>query len=236
MITVGNAIQTELTRRSDYAIRDPEFYNNNDNSTTEHVYGTKGEYWASNTTGEWKVTFAPFKPSPALPKYKPVVLAVQGNVEGRFVREPKGILWHATRSTSTIYNEVQEFYGTVQHVRNGAGGLGWHATVGPDLLAVHMLAAEWAFSAREHSDDYIAIEVAQRQLDVPIQVSSIKAAAHFVKVYVLPVWPNLDVVNQVHHSQLAAGIRDGKTDIFRRNDTLAIESWNAQFLETLRSI
>lgn len=236
MITVGNSIQQELIRRSDYAIRNPEFIHNNDGSDTEHVYGTKGEYWATNTTGEWKVTFVPFKLSPVLPAYKPVILVVQGNVEGRFTTQPKGILWHSTRSGNQTYNESQEFFGTVQYVRQGADGLGWHATVGPGLLAVHMFASEWAYNAREHSSEYIAIEVAQRGLDTPISADSIKTAAYFVKVSVLPVWPNLDLNKQIHHSQTAAGIRDGKTDIYRRNDIWAIEQWNAQFLETLHSI
>lgn len=60
MITVGAGIQAEMTKRNDYAIKNPVFYSNNDNSTTEHVVGTKGEYWASNTTGSWVVTFVPF--------------------------------------------------------------------------------------------------------------------------------------------------------------------------------
>jgi hypothetical protein len=60
MITVGDSIQQELTRRGDYAIKNPEFFSNNDGSSTEHVVGTKGEYWATNTTGSWVVTVVPF--------------------------------------------------------------------------------------------------------------------------------------------------------------------------------
>lgn len=237
MITVGNAIWAEMTRRSDHAIINPKFNDNNDGSQTEYVVGTKGEYWACNTTGNWVVTFIPFKVASNVNTYKPVILNVRGNVEGRFVSQPKGILWHSTRSGNANNNESAEFYGTVNYVRDGADGLGWHATVGPNLLAVHMLAAEWAYNAREHSDDYIAIEVAQSLLDKPISAGSIKAAAYFVKVYVKPVWPDMfQSLNQAHHSQTAAGIRDGKSDIYRRNDVLAINSWNKEFLETLEGL
>jgi hypothetical protein len=178
----------------------------------------------------------PFRIGPAPIGYKPVILSVQGNVEGRFASAPKGILWHSTRSTSPTNTEAQEFYGTVNYVRQGADGLGWHATCGPNLLAVHMLAAQWAYNAREHSDDYIAIEVAQRNIDIPISLDSVKAAAYFIKMYVLPIWPSLDLNNQVHHSQTVAGIRDGKSDIFRRQDTNIIQQWNMQFLNVLRSL
>lgn len=59
MITVGPGIQVELTKRGDHAIVNSKFYDNNDHSNTEYVIGTKGEYYATNTTGEWVTHFFP---------------------------------------------------------------------------------------------------------------------------------------------------------------------------------
>lgn len=140
-----------------------------------------------------------------------------GSVAGRLTRTPIGIILHSTRSTVARYSEAEEWGATVNYVRRGAAGLGWHATIGPGLLAIHMEADEWGHNAREHSSTYIAIELAQSTADKPISDESVESAAWYVRDRVLPRWPALSM-NLVLHSELPAGVRDGKSDAFPRDD------------------
>lgn len=179
-------------------------------------------------------TLLPKRVSPAQ-SYRPVILTVQGHVEGVFSTQPKGILVHSTRSTSPVNNQLQEFYGTINYVRQGADGLGWNATCGPNILAIHMQANQWAWNAREDSLNYIAIEHAQPNLDGPIDDNTLKASAYYIKHYVLLMYPNINI-NIVHHSELPAGKRDGKTDVFRWTDTKHIKEFNNRLIELVKEV
>lgn len=176
----------------------------------------------------------PFRISP-LHSYKPTILHVGGNVEGTMTTQPKGILAHGTRSGNSSNTESQEFYGTLNFIRNGAAGLGWHATIGPNLLSIHMSAEQWAYNAREHSDKWIALEFAQPVLGAEISDASIKAGAYYIKHYALRSWPTLPMTI-IHHSELPAGIRDGKTDIFARQDTQGIITFNNRLLQAIKEV
>lgn len=179
-------------------------------------------------------TLLPKRVSPAQP-YRPVILTVQGHVEGVFSTQPKGILVHSTRSTNQTNNQLQEFYGTLNYVRGGADGLGWNATCGPNILAIHMQANQWAWNAREDSLNYIAIEHAQANLNDPIDDNTLKASAYYIKHYVLPMWPKMPL-SIIHHSELPAGIRDGKTDVYSRTDTLNIKKFNNRLYDLIKEV
>lgn len=145
-----------------------------------------------------------------------------GNVAGSFIATPLGIILHSTRSTVARYSEREEWGATINYVRNGAGGLGWHATIGPGLCAIHMAPDQWGHNAREHSAAYIAIELAQSTVDKPISDAEVETAAWYIKEHVLPRWPALPM-NLVLHSELPAGRRDGKTDAYAHDDPRGAE-------------
>lgn len=148
------------------------------------------------------------------------MLDVPGHIAGHFHSPPRGIILHATRSGKAGRSEADEFGATLKFVASGAGGLGWHATVGPGLVALHLPAQRWGWNAREHSSEYLAIEFSQAQLGDPISDASIEAAAWWIEHVARPAWPDLPL-NLVHHSELPAGIRDGKTDVAPRGSAEA---------------
>lgn len=127
---------------------------------------------------------------------------------------PAGIILHATRS-GIAGPEVDEFWRTVNYVKSGAAGLGWSCTVGPGLLAPHIAPTDWGWNAREHSYQYLAIEFAQGQLGGPISDATLDAAAYWIRKYAFAQWPDLPLT-MPHHSELRAGIADGKTDVYPR--------------------
>jgi hypothetical protein len=151
---------------------------------------------------------------------------VPGNVVGEFVAgKPLGWILHATRSGQP-YSERQEFDGTVNYVKAGAAGLGWEATIGPGLVAIHNPPHEWAYNAREHSDDYRAVEIAQAHLGDPISDATLETLAWYIRTYG-GATPRVFVF----HSGLPAGQRDGKTDPFASGDPAG-----AVFLQRLRAL
>lgn len=140
-----------------------------------------------------------------------------GNIATAFTRTPEGIILHATRSGQASYSEIEEWEGTVNWVRNGVSGtgLGWHITAGPDRVAIHMPVTHWGWNARYHSGAYLAIEFAQPVLGAPISDETLDSAAWWINEVARAQWPNLPLT-LVHHSELPAGIRDGKTDVAAR--------------------
>ena len=153
------------------------------------------------------------EPPPATPvAERPTVLAtVPGNVAGNFASVPAGVILHGTRSGQN-YDVRQEFDATVNYVRAGAAGLGWHVTVGDMVIATHIAPQAWGWNAREHSDDYLAAEFAQAKLGGPITDGQINAFAWWFLTHARAVWPKLPAFFPTHAS-LPAGIRDGKSDV-----------------------
>jgi hypothetical protein len=135
------------------------------------------------------------------------------------ISTPRGFLLHASRS-GAAHDNAREFAALCNVARSNEQGLGWHASIGPGVVAVHMSPTMWGWNAREHSRDYIAAEFSQGQLWGEIEDSQIDAYCWWVQNEVLPVWPNIPRVF-VHHAQLAAGIRDGKTDVYPNTQPLA---------------
>lgn len=124
-----------------------------------------------------------------------------------FAHPPQGIIFHSTRSGQS-WDVNKEFEVTVNYVKNGAAGLGWNATIGNNVVAIHGPSDKWGWNARMHSRDYLAIEFAQAKLGDTITDAQIEAAAYYIKNYCQGVpyyFPE--------HRELPAGIADGKSDI-----------------------
>lgn len=145
---------------------------------------------------------------------------------GVFAFPPRGIILHGSRSGQS-WSIGREFVSTRNYAASGADGLGWNATIGPDAYSMHMTAREWGWNAREASRTYLAVEFAQSTVDEPITVGQVRAFVHWYAHEVVPVWGALDLSRDdalPMHSELAAGRRDGKSDVFplsdRRGDDL----------------
>jgi len=150
----------------------------------------------------------------------PTLEWVQGNVIGNLTA-PQGIILHSTRS-AIPRGEVEEYEGTLNYVRGGANGLGWNATVGPGLVCEHMNPDQWGWNAREASSHYVAIEHAQARLGDPVSDALLDASAWYIKNKVYARWPNMPRT-LVHHSELPAGVQDGKSDMAPKGSAKAEE-------------
>lgn len=142
------------------------------------------------------------------------------------------MIWHGSRS-GIERPLVEEFDSTRNFAAGGANGLGWNATIGEDAYSVHMAASSWGWSAREHSPYYIAIETANPNLGDLVTARIVKAAAHYWRYEVEPVYPGIKLTmsNQPTHAELPAGIRDGKTDCYQRGDSRADDLRRAMLKE-----
>jgi hypothetical protein len=150
-----------------------------------------------------------------------------GTIAGTFAQRPSGCILHGSRSGQG-WDVPAEFKSTRTYASNGAGGLGWHATVGEERLAdglivpaysVHMTARHWGWSARSESSKKLAIEFSQARLGNPISDDQIAAWAHWYEHEVVPVWGELDLDDDSalpFHSELSQGISDGKSDTWPR--------------------
>lgn len=101
---------------------------------------------------------------------------------------------------------------TLNYVNAGAGGLGWTATIGDGVVCMHMEITQWGHNSREHSSRWVAVELAQANLGGFITDRQIEGAAAVWKMardHYGPAFP----LRFVNHSDLPAGMRDGKTDV-----------------------
>jgi hypothetical protein len=81
-------------------------------------------------------------------------------------------------------------------------------------------ALHWGYNARQHSAFYIAAEFCQATVNVVISPRQVETLAEAWRREVLPVWPHLDpaLMQLPHHSELAAGVADKKSDAYPRGD------------------
>lgn len=151
---------------------------------------------------------------------RPTIHQVGGAVSGSFPQTPLGVILHGSRSghPKSIDQEWRDT--TFNWVPGGAmaAGLGWNITVGNNVLGVHMTPRQWGYNAREHSDEWLAAEFAQGQLGGHISDEQIEAFCWWFVNVARVEWPNLPAVFP-NHSELAAGIRDGKTDVELRGQS-----------------
>lgn len=141
----------------------------------------------------------------------PQIVAVAGNVAGRYATTPVGVILHGTRSGQP-YTTDQEYQATIRFVRSGAGGLGWSFTCGNGVIAVHMTPQQWGWNARSASSKHLACEFAQANLGDPITDAQIDAFCWWFLNVARAAWPNLPKAFP-YHSELPQGIADGKTDV-----------------------
>lgn len=140
---------------------------------------------------------------------------------GRFASMPKGIILHGSRSGRAGNPKAAEYRGTASWEVNNPGGLGWHATVGEGVVAVHLEPTEWGWNARAASDEYLAVEIAQATVDEPVTDAQVDALADWITTRVLPVWPGLPMRFPSHaevEKSGETGAIDGKTDVFPAGD------------------
>lgn len=139
---------------------------------------------------------------------------VQGNVIGTLL-DPEGCILHGTRSDQP-YNKREEYDSTVNYVRNGTDGItGWNVTIAEDRYCEHMSPKQWGWNARGHSRLFIAAEFAQAKVGEPITDKQLDMFEHWWRFKVKPAHPNIPLFF-INHSELEAGIADGKTDAARR--------------------
>lgn len=115
---------------------------------------------------------------------------------------PQGFLLHGSRS-GLDRSENDEFWSTVRYAQAGGGpqGLAWHCTAMSGKAAYHMSPRQWGWSAYEASKHYIAVEFSQPRLGDYISDESIDAFCYYVRLDVLPVWPDIPRV-AICHSEL----------------------------------
>lgn len=131
---------------------------------------------------------------------------------GMFRDTPKGVIIHGSRS-GLDGTEMDEFQRTVNWARNHTHGLAWNATIGPDVVAIHLEAGEWGWNARAHSWEWLAVEFSQARMGDPVSDAQVRAFAWWFLNRARKRWPELPAEFPMH-AELSAGKVDGKTDLY----------------------
>lgn len=144
---------------------------------------------------------------------------------GNFIRQPKGVILHGSRSGKASNPIAAEYAGTARYEQTnsfGAGSgwykLGWNATIGDMRVALHLSARQWGNNARAASDDYLAVEFAQPTEDNQITEGQVIAFCDWFQRHVQTVWPSIPLYFPTHaevERSGETGAIDGKTDVFR---------------------
>jgi hypothetical protein len=145
---------------------------------------------------------------------------------GRFTAMPKGIILHGSRSGKAGNPKATEYLGTARYEVANTDDLGWHATVGENVVAVHLTPNEWGWNARAASSLYLGVEFAQATVDEAISDAQVAAFVDWVKTRVLPAWGSSFPLVFPTHAELDGtaeygGYHDGKSDAFPKNDARA---------------
>jgi hypothetical protein len=126
-----------------------------------------------------------------------------------------GVILHGSRSGRVGNPLANEGKGTASYEVNNSLGLGWNATAWPGHVAIHLPADQWGWNARNASDNYVAIEIAQPVESDPIGNVHI-AVADYIFDHVWPRWG--EVWHFPSHAELEdwgeTGANDGKTDLY----------------------
>lgn len=136
---------------------------------------------------------------------------------GTFAERPKGVILHGSGSGRASNPPLAEYAGTANWENINPDGLGWNATIGPNIVAVHLSAREWGWNARAASQSYLAVELAQPVRSVPISDEQVNAFCAWFEAEVLPVWPDIPLFFPTHCEVERSGETgqiDGKDDVF----------------------
>lgn len=140
---------------------------------------------------------------------------------GTFTSMPRGVILHGSRSGRASNPIDAEYRGTANYEVNNSYGYGWHATIGEGVVAVHLDARHWGWSAFQASRVYLAVEFAQPVKEVGITDGQVQAFVDWYRTYALPIWPNLPLHFPTHaeveHSG-ETGEVSGKDDVFPYGD------------------
>jgi hypothetical protein len=140
---------------------------------------------------------------------------------GAYAQMPRGCILHGSRSGRRSNPLAAEYAGTASYEVNNPAGLGWTATIGDGVVAVHMDARHWGWNARAASRHYLAVEFAQPTNANEITDGQVRAFCDWWRTHVLPVWPGIPHFfpshAEVEHSG-ETGVRDGKDDAFPYGD------------------
>lgn len=132
----------------------------------------------------------------------------------------EGVIFHGSRSGKAGNPLEAEYRGTAGYEVNNAAGLGWNATVGPGVVAIHMDARHWGWNARRASSRYVGVEIAQPTVNDPLPDSVPVALADYIFDHVWPVWG--EVWHFPSHAEIEdwgeTGANDGKTDLYPTGD------------------
>lgn len=139
---------------------------------------------------------------------------------GQFTATPQGVILHGSRSGSQN-DTLAEYRGTARYAGSGIE-LGWHATIGDDLVSIHMDAKAWGWNARGASQRYLAVEFAQATADRPVSDAQVRAFCWWLDNMAKAAWPSLPFTFPTH-AELPEGKADGKTDVFPVGDARADE-------------
>ena len=178
---------------------------------------------------------------------------INGNNSGPYIRRPKVVVMHATRSGIATKTDAQELSSTLNWFTN------------PDGASAHWVLSETE-RVRVVTDDLIAwhsaylnsrswgIEFTQPTIDRPFQNGHYDNAAlvgkHYVKLGVAPVWLDYwdgnDASGFVAHQDTKQGRESGKTDpgpqfdrvrfIASLEDKMDDAEFNRRFAEAVKSV
>lgn len=149
--------------------------------------------------------------------YKPTIHHDEGTMAGQYTSPPAGCILHGSRSGVAGRGVQAEYDGCRAYAASGIE-LGWTATVGHDAVSLHMPPSAWGWNARGASSRYLAVEFAQATVHDPITDGQVRAFVWWLRTIAVARWPALDVTSLPMHSELAAGMADGKSDVFPKGD------------------
>ena len=134
---------------------------------------------------------------------------------GRFASQPKGVILHGSRSGRPGNPKRAEYEGTARYEQTNPGGLGWHATLGMNRVALHLTPQEWGWHAMQASRVYLGVEFAQATVDEPITDEQVAAFCAWFERHVRPVWPGLPLHLPSHaEADREFGVNQGKSDVY----------------------
>lgn len=171
-------------------------------------------------------------PEPPTPPPEPPVLVDRGypgTWANRYTVVPHGVILHGSRSGKR-QSIAAEYRSTAGYATQT--DLGWHATLGERVYAVHMDAYSWGWNARAASSRYLAVEFAQPTEADAITDGQVDAFVAWFRDVALRAWPSLPR-NFPTHAEVEArgetGAWDGKSDVFSngslRTDELRDRIW-----------
>ena len=140
---------------------------------------------------------------------------------GSYGSTPRGVILHGSRSGRAGTPKDVEYRGTASYERTNrlpeGGKLGWTATIGDGVVAVHLDPRTWGWNARAASSRYLAVEFAQATRDEPISDGQVDAFCAWYLTRARAAWPDLPASFPTHaevERSGETGARDGKDDVF----------------------